>query len=262
MVRSLKIRKIGTKTHKAFHCNLGQNTSFVAQHLCSKTKQTIMKNLLNLFIVSLLFVSCKENAVPAGNTYYFTEAQPINDSDLNSIPNKFLGLYVDEDSIYLKVSKGLITKERFFKFRIHKNSLDSITDKIVNVAGRYKLKDETTFLEDKVIGDSIEFSQKEIDTFFIFSDKQRAKRMNAKLILSEKDSIYWQSKLVYLNKDELVIKYLYSDDDLKKMDSLTKIKSIQLDSTTFVISPSRSEFKRFFEVKKFGFDRKYKKVSK
>ena len=82
------------------------------------------------------------------------------------------------------------------------------------------------------------------------------------MVISDKDSIYWQSKLVYLNKDELGIKYLYSDDDLRKMDSITKIKSKQLDSTTYVISPSRSEFKRFFEVKNFGYESKYKKIAK
>lgn len=221
-----------------------------------------MKNLLILCAFPLLLVSCKEHAIPVGNTYYFAEPQPINDSEIHFIPNKYLGLYMDEDSTYLNVSRGLITNESFFSFRIHKNSLDSVSDKLVKVNGKYRFKDETTFLEDKIIGDSIEFSQKEIDTFFIFSNKQKAKRINGKLVLSEKDSIYWQSKLVYLNKDNLIIKYLYSDDDLRKMDSLTKIKSKRLDSTTYIISPSRSEFKRFFELKNFGYDVKFKKVQK
>ena len=101
-----------------------------------------------------------------------------------------------------------------------------------------------------------------MDTFFIFSDKQIAKRISRKLVLSHRDSIYWQSKLVYLNANELVIKYLYSDDDLSKMDSITKIKSKQLDSTSYLISPSRSEFKSFFELKNFGYDQKFKKVQK
>ena len=221
-----------------------------------------MKNLIMLLATTLLVSSCKERAIPVGNTYYFLEPQPINDSELNSIPNKFIGLYVNEDSIYLNVSRKLITNESFFKFRIHKNSLDSIADEIVRVNGKYKFKNETTFLEDKTIGDSIEFSQIQIDTFFIFSDKQKAKRINGKLVLSEKDSIYWQSKLVYLDKDGLIIKYLYSDDDLRKMDLITKIKSKRLDSTTYVISPSRSEFNRFFEFKNFGYDQKLKKVQK
>ncbi len=221
-----------------------------------------MKNVLILLASSFLFASCKEHAVPVGNTFYFSEPQPINDSDLNSIPNKFIGLYVNEDSIYLNVSKRMITEESFFKFRIHKNGLDSIADEIVRVKDKYRFKNKTTFLEDKIIGDSIEFSQKEIDTLFVFSDKQKAKRINGKLVLNNKDSIYWQTKLVYFNKDELIVKYLYSDDDLKKMDSITKVKSKQLDSTTYIISPSRSEFKRFFEVKNFGYEAKYKKIVK
>lgn len=156
----------------------------------------------------------------------------------------------------------MITEESFFKFRVHKNSLDSIADKIIKVNGKYRFKNETTFLEDKIIRDSIEFSQKQIDTFFIFSNKQKVKRIKGNLVISNKDSIYWQTKLVYLGKNELVIKYLYSDDDLRKMDSITKIKSKQLDSTTYLISPSRSEFKRFFEIKNFGYESKYKKISK
>ena len=185
-----------------------------------------MKNLLFLSALTLFFASCKERAAhPIGNTYYYQEPQPINDSELNSIPNKYLGLYVNEDSIYLNVSKRMIAEESFFKFRIHKNSLDSLSNELIKINGKYKFKNETTFLEDKIIGDSIEFSQKEIDTLFIFSDKQKAKRINGKLVISDKDSIYWQTKLVYLNKDELVIKYLYSDDDLRKLDSITKIKS-------------------------------------
>jgi hypothetical protein len=219
-----------------------------------------MKNFLILLASSILFASCKQHAVPVGNTFYFSTPQPMNDSELNSIPDKFIGLYVNEDSIYLNVSKRLITEEWFFKFRVHKNSLDSIADKIIKVNGKFRFKNETTFLEDKIIGDSIELSQKQIDTFFVFSDKQKVKRIKGNLVISNKDSIYWQTKLVYLNKDELVIKYLYSDDDLRKLDSITKIKSKQLDSTSYLISPSRAEFKRFFQVKGFGYDNKYKKV--
>ncbi|MBP6039821.1 MAG: hypothetical protein KA523_06465 [Flavobacterium sp.] len=219
-----------------------------------------MKNLLILLASMHLFASCKEHAVPVGNMYYFSDPQPMNDSELNSMPNKFIGLYVNEDSIYLKISKRMITEESFFKFRVHKNSLDSIADKIVRVNGNYRFKNETTFLNDKIIGDSIEFSQKKIDTFFIFSDEQKAKRINGKLVISEKDSLYWQTKFFFLDKNELTIKYLYSNNDLRKMDSITKIKSKQLDSTSYLISPSRAEFKRFFQVKGFGYDAKYKKV--
>ena len=110
-----------------------------------------MKNLFILLASLLLLASCKENAVPVGNTYYFSNPQPINDSELNSIPNKFIGLYVNEDSIYLNVSKKMIIEESFFKFRIHKNGLDSIADEIVRVDDKYRFKNETTLIEGKAL---------------------------------------------------------------------------------------------------------------
>ena len=197
-----------------------------------------------------------------GNLYYYEEPQPINDSELKSFPNKFIGLYMNTDSVYLNISKNKITKENYFKFKIHINYLDSLENQLVKVNGRYKFKDEDTFLETRKIGDSIEFSKKEIDTFFLFSDVQKAKRINGNLVLNDKDSIYWQSTLVHLKKNELTLKYLYSDNDLKRMDSITKIKSKKIDTITFIISPTRTEFKNFFAVKDFGYDVKYKKVLK
>ena len=81
-----------------------------------------MKKYLILLITILFFASCKERASehPIGNTYYYQEPQPINDSELNSIPNKFIGLYVNDDSTYLNISRKIITNESFFKFRIQK----------------------------------------------------------------------------------------------------------------------------------------------
>ena len=64
-----------------------------------------MKNLILLLFVSLLF-SCKEEAI--GNDLYFDNPQPINDSELKEIPQKFLGLYKDADSVFLQIDKNLI----------------------------------------------------------------------------------------------------------------------------------------------------------
>jgi len=63
-----------------------------------------------------------------------------------------------------------------------------------------------------------------------------------------------------LNKNTLTIKQLYSEDDLKRMDSITKIHSKMLDSLSYIISPSRKEFKSFNEIKDFGYYTKFIKV--
>lgn len=80
------------------------------------------------------------------------------------------------------------------------------------------------------------------------------------MILNQKDSIFWKVKLVSLDKNNLTIKEIYSDNDLKRMDSITKIHSKRIDSVTYIISPSRNEFKKFSKIKDFGYDSKFIKV--
>ena len=46
------------------------------------------------------------------------------------------------------------------------------------------------------------------------------------------------------------------------MDSITKIKSKMIDSTAFIINPSRREFKKFLVCKKFGYEQQFIKTVK
>lgn len=222
-----------------------------------------MKKLALLIVLTFLFISCKNIGVPVpdGN-YYFENPQPINDSELRSIPNKFQGIYMNADSIRLNIEKNLIFTETENKFRFHKNQLDSLKEYFDVIDGKYISKDNKEIFNSKRVGDSIEMSYKNKDTIFIFSDFQKAKRINGNLVLSEKDSIYWKIKLVSLIKNKLVIKHLNSDIDLKRMDSITKIHSKMIDSTSFIISPNRREFNKFFDLKNFGFDQEYYKTLK
>lgn len=222
-----------------------------------------MKKLALVFVLSVLMVSCKQSQVPAdGNNFYFENPQPINDSELSAIPNKYKGIYMSEDSLFLNISNTMIFSEKENKFRFHKNEIDSLKQYFDVVNGKYISKDRKEIFNSKKVGDSIEFSSKDIDTIFKFSDTQKAKRINGYLVLNQKDSIYWKVKMISLNKSTLTIKQLYSDDDLKRMDSITKTHSKMLDSTSFVIYPKRSEFKEFLKLKKFGFDQEYQKISK
>ena len=180
-----------------------------------------MKKLALLFVLSVLMVSCKQSEVPAdGNNFYFENPQPINDSELSSIPNKFKGIYRNADSLYLNITNDIIFSERETKFRFHKNEIDSLKQYFDVVDGKYISKDEKEVFNSKKVGDSIEFSSKDIDTIFKFSESQKAKRINGCLVLNQRDSIYWKVKLMTLNKNTLTIKQLYSDDDLKRMDSI------------------------------------------
>jgi hypothetical protein len=221
-----------------------------------------MKNYI-LVLGMLAFLSCKRaEEAPSGLSFYFEKTQPINDAELSKIPNKFQGLFMNSDSLYLNIKGNVILKEFYDKFRFPKSEFDSIKLNFDKVGDKYISKFNKDFFDCKYLKDSIEFSNKRIDTFFIFSDRNKAKRFDGKLVLNYKDSIYWKVKSIRLENNSLKIKYIYSKKDLKRLDSLTKVKSIMVDSSSFIIKPSRNEFKHILNLKKLGGEFEYRKVSK
>jgi hypothetical protein len=222
-----------------------------------------MKNAIIIILIIFSLFSCKNigTPIPDGNTFFFENPQPINDSELKSFPNKFEGLYVNSDSLFLRINGNLIVTEFEYKFRFLKTKLDSLKNEFVLKNGKYIQKNTNEEYDFKTIGDSIQFSTKNSDTIFIFSDTNKAKRMFGQLVLNEKDSIYWKVKTISLKNNIVTLKQPYSDSDLKSMDSITKIHSKQLDSTHYVIKPSRREFKKFLQLKNFGYNLDFKRIS-
>ena len=214
-----------------------------------------------LVLISINFFSCKRaEEAPSGLSFYFENPQPINDAELSKIPNKFQGLFMNSDSLYLNVKDSMMFKESYDKFRFPKSEFDSMKMNFDKVGDKYISIFNKDVFDCKYLKDSIEFSNKRIDTFFIFSDRNKAKRFDGKLNLNYKDSIYWTVKSISVEKNSLKIKYIYSEEDLKRIDSLTKVKSTMIDSSSFIIKPSRNEFKRILNLKKLGGEFEYKKV--
>lgn len=217
-----------------------------------------------LFLGLLFIVYCKRADAPEDehSALYFEKPQPINDSELSNIPNKFRGIFMSSDSMYIDIKENIILREYYNRFRFHKNELDSIKNGFDFVGNQYISKYNKDVFDYRYLGDSIELSGKEIDTFFVFSNSQKAKRIDGQLILNYSDSIFWKIKAISMDKNVLKIKYIYSEEDLKRMDSLTKIKSTMIDSNLFLLKPSRNEFKRIINLKIFGEEHSYKKISK
>jgi hypothetical protein len=214
-----------------------------------------------LVLVMLVFLFCKRaEEAASGLSFYFENPQPINDAELSKIPNKFQGLFMNSDSLYLNVKQNVVLKESYDKFRFAKSEFDSIKLNFEKVGEKYISKFNKDVFDCKYFKDSIEFSNKRIDTFFIFSNKNKAKRFDGKLVLNYKDSIYWTIKSIRLENNNLKIRCIYSEEGLKRIDSLTKVKSTMVDSSSFIIKPSRNEFKRILNLKKLGEEFEYKKV--
>jgi hypothetical protein len=205
-----------------------------------------MKNLLFLLLFSMLF-SCKEK-VFEGDDLYFENPQPMNESELREIPSKFLGLYKDADSVFLKIDKNRITKYYYGRYRIHKSELDSMeNDFEISNGNLIEKKTKATF-ETKKIEDSIELSSINTDTIFQISNIQKLKRINGNLLLNFKRDNYWQVNILTLKKKTLNLKYL-SVADLNSLDSVMTIKATMIDSINYLLKPSRKEFKKISNMK-------------
>lgn len=217
------------------------------------------------FVLSglLLLISCKRFATePLGLNFYFENPQPTNDTELSKFPSKFKGLYVNNDSVFLRIDHKLILLELYDKFRINKVDLDSLKEYYSYSNGKLTNLKTNEITESKMIGDSLEIIDKTTDTLFSFSNSQKAKRINGFLVLNTKDSIFWKIRTISLEKNILKLKYIYSEEDLKKLDSVLKEKPKMIDSSSFIFRPTRKEFKKILNLKNFGDDQEFKKVLK
>lgn len=211
-----------------------------------------------LFVILIVLVACKE--VRLENNVYFEEPQPVNDSELTKVPSKFIGEYLYNDSVALNISDDIVTYLNNYKIRIHKSKIDSLKDDLVYTDGKFIEKKTNTVLENRIFGDSIEFVIKDIDTVFKFSKNQKAKRINGKLILSTKDSIYWQIKILTLDKNIVTIQELSADTDIRAIDSITKVAAKTIDGPNYIVKPSRKEFAKILKLKKLGNSTSFKKL--
>ncbi|MCL9804575.1 hypothetical protein NAT51_03520 [Flavobacterium amniphilum] len=212
-----------------------------------------MKSIVLLASFLFLFFSCKEHCEEPLESFdlYFENPQPVNDSELSKIPNRFIGSYLVDNDYYMIVSKNQIITKYLYKSMVHKKDLDSLRKDFIIEKNRMIFReDDKLILKYRFIGDSIELSNEEIDIFFEFSDKQKMKRLGNCLILNEKDSVFWKSKILRFEKKSAVIENLNNWSELYQFDSITKIKSKKIDSTKFILSPSRREFKKYLEISK------------
>lgn len=220
------------------------------------------KYLLSILIF-LFFVGCKQvDAVPYfGIDFLFKEPQPINDKELNYLPNRFVGKYINQDSTYLIIEDNTIYYKWTIKNQISNSRFDSIKDSVKIIQNRMYLFNNKKFYEYRKLKDSIEISDTEYDTLFSISNLHKVKRIKNSIILNTKDSIFWKIQVFSLDKKELKVMTLVSDEDLRRIDSLSNIKSKKIDSTKSVFQLSKKEFKKMMSLKNLGYIKEYKKLN-
>ncbi|KLT70063.1 hypothetical protein [Flavobacterium sp. ABG] len=219
-----------------------------------------MQKSVLILILTLVVISCRKKDAPAGPSVFFEEPQPINDSELDHFPSKFKGLYMGKDSTFIRINDDVAQYEYFYKYKIHKNELDSMKTEFNLIDGKLISKWGNETFDISSQGDSLLMSQKKIDTLFRFSYYQKAKRINGNLVLSTKDSIFWTVQNLSIEKNNLKLKDICLYTDIRKMDSVTLIKSKMLDSTSYLLKPTRREFGRILRIKNLGYLQEFKKV--
>ena len=219
-----------------------------------------MKLIFYFLVFIILLSSCKQAEVPADSIeFLFNETQPVSVSEISSFPNRFLGNYINKDSNYLIINKKDIFYKSIYKIKISFSSFDSIKESFKIVQNKIYLK-KNQFAEYRKLKDSVEITDYSYDTIFTISNNQRAKKIHKTIVLNTKDSIYWTTKFLTLDKNNLKITNLYSNDDLKRIDSLSEVKSCKIDSIKNRIQLSRKEFKKMLGLKHFGFEQNFQKV--
>ena len=217
--------------------------------------------LVLIGVISISILSCKKaEEVPfEGVVFLFNEIQPVDDNEIASIPNRFTGNYINKDSTYLIVGEKDVFYKWIDKSKISFELFDTMKDSMKLVKNKLYFRDNF-FFEYRKLKDSVEIKEIKYDTIFSISYNQKAVKINRTFVLNTKDSIYWKIRLITFDKNNLKIKDLYSLNDIKRIDSLSKIKSIKTDSIKNVFQLSRKEFRTMLALKNFGFEKNYKKV--
>ena len=221
--------------------------------------------ILNLFAVVFLcffLFSCKKiESIPYdGVDFLFKEIQPVDDKEITNFPNRFQGIYINSDSTYLIVSKKDVYYKWIDKNKISFEMFNSFKDSLKQVQNRLYFKDNS-FLEYRKLKDSVEINEIKYDTIFSIFENQKAVKINRTFVLNTKDSIYWGIRLMTFNKNNLQLKDIYSLNDLRRIDSISEIKSVKIDSTKNLFQLTRKEFKSMLVLKNFGFEKSYRKVN-
>lgn len=218
-------------------------------------------NLVLIGIISISILSCKKaEAVPyEGVVFLFHTMQPEGDHEITLFPNRFTGNYINTDSTYLIVGKKDVFYKWIVKSKISFELFETLKDSMKLVQNKMYYN-RNSFLEYRRLKDSIEIKEIRYDTIFSISDNQKVVKINKIFVLNTRDSIYWKIRLITFKKNNVNIKDLYSINDKKRIDSLSKIKSTEFDSVKNIFQLSKKEFRTMLALKNFGFERNFRKI--
>jgi len=182
-----------------------------------------------LFIVVLVFsmISCQQIT--------FDRPQPEGARNLTAIPNKLVGNYISQDgSSKMTIDPAGIYCTYEYEVVCHKDS--AINKEFSNPPIRAN-------------GDSLYYLVNYTDTIFWMSNENILKKDKGYYFLNSKNcENSWSVKKMKLKKGILTIASISTKEEL---DLLEKINESPIDSTTYNVSFTRKQFKKFVDNDSF-----------
>ena len=200
-----------------------------------------MKKISVLLVVSLVFI------LFACQPVTFTEPQPKDVAAIDAFPARLQGIYLNSgDSSVLQITASTMIISYHYDEKIHVSQLDS-TEQLIGDTLFDMLTTKGKLI--RIEGDSIVKPVSSSDTLFVFDATHVLKKFKGYYFLNTSNSQdNWQVQKLELSKGRLTLSSLNTKEDL---DQLVEITEYPQDTTTYVFSPSRKQFKKF--VRNQGF---------
>ena len=180
-------------------------------------------------------------------TVTFTEPQPKDVSAIDRFPQRIQGKYLSsQDSTFLWITSNSMIRIYDFNEKLHLSQLDS-TQQIIGDS-LFDLKTNQGQLI-RIEGDSIVMHVNEVDTLFKFDKHNVLKKFKGYYFVNiYRSEANWEVKELEPSRGKIILSDISPKEDLSQ---LKVIAESSQDTTPYVLSPTRRQFKKF--VRNEGF---------
>lgn len=194
----------------------------------------------SLIMVVLFLSACQP-------TVTFTEPQPKDVSAIDRFPQRIQGKYLSsQDSTFLWITSNSMIRIYDFNEKLHLSQLDS-TQQIIGDS-LFDLKTNQGQLI-RIEGDSIVMHVNEVDTLFKFDKHNVLKKFKGYYFVNiYRSEANWEVKELEPSRGKIILSDISPKEDLSQ---LKVIAESSQDTTPYVLSPTRRQFKKF--VRNEGF---------
>jgi len=204
-------------------------------------------------VAALLLFSCQPS-----HQFYFDKPQPADVAAIGGFPKRLQGPYLSlSDSSFLQITASSLIRSYDFEIRTHITQLNSNQQIIGDTL--FDLKSSKGELI-QIEGDSIVTYIHEMDTLFTIDELNVLKKFKGYYFVN----IYmppdtWQVKELEFSHGKLILSSISPKEDITQLKAITETTQ---DTSSYVFSPTRKQFKKFVRNQGFRDIEEFVKIRK